>query len=177
MPALVAAVHGRREDKGEAYMPEGLIFGRMKTGEENYVSDFVSGVFKKYVAPDYPKHGINEFMSFIKPQNLLERIQKEGHFIITAKDDNKIVGVIGIRDMHHISLLFVDEKYQGKGIGKKLISLALEKILIQDECTKELTVYSSPYAKEIYKKMGFTQDGPKQEKNGIIFIPLRMELK
>ena len=85
--------------------------------------------------------------------------------------ENEIAGVISTRDVSHISLLFVDKKYHKKGIAKALFSELLTE-LKKNPDVKKITVNSSPYAVEVYKKLGFKQTDEKQEKDGIIFIPM-----
>ncbi len=36
----------------------------------------------------------------------------------------------------------------------------------------KITVHSSPYAVDVYKKLGFVQTGEKQENDGIIYVPM-----
>ena len=64
----------------------------------------------------------------------------------------------------HITLFFVNGKYHRRGIGKELMQLA-----VRDNQTGKLTVNSSPYAVEIYKKLGFSPTGPEEISDGIRF--------
>ncbi len=88
--------------------------------------------------------------------------------IYGAFDHNKLIGVIATRNEgNHIALFFVDGKHQQKGIGRKLFNTIIE-------CcnSNEITVNSSPYAKEIYHHLGFKDTDVEQAVTGIRFIPM-----
>ncbi|MCD7851632.1 MAG: GNAT family N-acetyltransferase [Parabacteroides sp.] len=55
-----------------------------------------------------------------------------------------------------------------KGIGQKLFNLA-----IQDRPVSEMTVNSSSYAIEVYKRFGFKPIAEEQETNGLRYTPMR----
>jgi Acetyltransferase (GNAT) family. len=91
------------------------------------------------------------------------------HRFYGAYRDNKLVGVIATRnDHHHIGLLFVDKSYQRKGIGRQLIQHILD---MKDE--EPITVNSSPYAHEFYKKLGFLDTSEEQITNGVRYYPMK----
>ena len=91
-----------------------------------------------------------------RPVNDFERIKnmcENANLIITARLDKKLIGVArSVTDFvycTYLSDLAVDQQYQRKGIGKKLI-----------EETKKLTpqakliLLSAPFAVEYYPKIG-----------------------
>ncbi|MCG8462149.1 MAG: GNAT family N-acetyltransferase, partial [Holophagales bacterium] len=39
----------------------------------------------------------------------------------------------------------------------------------------EFSVFSTPYAVPVYESFGFRATGPRQEKDGIAFVPMRLE--
>lgn len=82
--------------------------------------------------------------------------------------NNKIVGVIATRNNgNHISLFFVDGKYHRQGIGRKLFETILQK-----STGEKITVNSSSYAVEVYKKLDFESDTDEQIVDGIRFTPM-----
>lgn len=85
----------------------------------------------------------------------------------------RIIGMIEVRDNNHICLFFVDKKYHNKGIGRELFNEMLLKIKGK---TEYLEVNASPFSEEIYSKLGFKSIGNITEINGILFIPMKMEL-
>lgn len=133
----------------------------------NSLSCLVLNSFDKFIAPDYSEEGIKTFYGFFDQGRLLERTLEKGDSIFIAKENNEITGLLATRNKSHISLLFVDEKHQKKGIGKRLFTLLLE-----NTETDKITVNSSPFAEKIYEKLGFFRLSPLEEKDGIKFIPM-----
>ena len=156
-------------------MEEPLQYRLMNPGEETRVCDLVSLVFNEFVAPLYAQEGVQEFSKYVNPVLLWKRSQ-ENHFVLVATAQDKIVGMIEIRDYNHVSLLFVNKLFQQRGISKKLLGKALEICLQQEPKLAEMSVNSSPNAVQVYEKLGFYQKSPEQIKNGIRFVPMVLEL-
>ena len=57
--------------------------------------------------------------------------------------------------------------YKRQGIGRKLFEVVLE-----NSTSHELTVNSSPYAKDVYRRLGFKDTDAEQIVTGIRFIPM-----
>ena len=91
-------------------------------GDETELSNLVHTVFKEFVAPDYSTAGNEFFYSFIQAENFISRFITKGDLILIAKSTDKMVGMIEIRDLNQISLLFVDEQFHGRGIAKMLFN-------------------------------------------------------
>lgn len=141
-------------------------FRKIKDIEMEDAIKLVWDVFSKYVAPDYSKEGILEFEKTIHNKDWI--CEKDFYVAI---EDNKIYGVIAVKDKHHIALFFVDGEKHGLGIGKNLYNLA--KKFNPDDY---FTVNSSPYAKDIYKSLGFKENGSEECVHGIRFIPMKAML-
>ena len=133
--------------------------------EMNEALNLVWSVFLKYEAPDYKEEGIREFKKTIANKAWL----KEREFYGAFDENNKILGVIATKDKTHIALFFVDKKYQKKGIGRKLY----EKVKSLNE-KGFFTVNSSPYAHEVYKRLGFIDTDKEQVVNGLKFFPMKV---
>ena len=76
-------------------------------------------------------------------------------------------GVIAFRDFNHITLFFVKEEYQRKGIGRALFQKALEIAQVEN-----ISVHSSPFAVECYKSLGFKVLDAEKVELGIRYIPM-----
>lgn len=121
-------------------------------------------VFLEFEAPDYSKEGIDEFYKSIHDPEYLAMLKCFGAF-----DGERIVGMIATRSSgHHIALFFVDGRYHRRGIGKKLFLRAVSDV------TGKITVNSSPYAVEIYRKLGFESTDNEQVTNGLRYTPMEM---
>ncbi|MEM1484245.1 GNAT family N-acetyltransferase [Oscillospiraceae bacterium PP1C4] len=124
--------------------------------------DLVWTVFTKFEAPDYSEKGVNTFRQFINDKTMTNRLLIYGAFIC-----DKLVGVLAIRDESHISLFFVQKEYHQQGIGRNLFEYA-----VQNCKSDKMTVNSSPYAVEIYHKLGFADTNTEQTMDGIRFTPM-----
>ena len=133
----------------------------------------IEDTFMKFEAPDYSKQGIESFFKFVNYETIKVNLSKNMKMYV-AKVNEKIVGVIGYRDNSHINLLFVLEEYQHNGIAKALYNLVLENC--KNANTKRITVNSSPYAHNVYLKLGFIDDNQMQEVDGIKFYPMHKEI-
>jgi GNAT superfamily N-acetyltransferase len=158
-------------------MVDSIKYQEMKPGEESEISGLVASVFMEFVAPGYAQEGVDEFLSFVTPEKIRGRVQAGESFVLTAKEENALAGIIEIKNIDHVALLFVAKKYHRQGIAKKLFELALARSCSLKPELREVSVNSSPYAVNIYKRLGFKQTGPEQVLNGIRFIPLVCALR
>ena len=131
---------------------------------------FVWEVFCRFEAPEYSEEGITEFKNFLNNEEEIGKLDFYGAFD-KASD---IVGVLAMRKPSHISLFFVKAEYHRQGIGRQLF----EKILCdyQPQGIGVFTVNSSPYAVEVYRKLGFKPTGDECITNGIRYTPMKMEI-
>lgn len=137
---------------------------KIEKSERARALGLVFAVFMQYEAPDYSKEGVETFQgSVVNNQDYLNDICMYG-----AYEDCNMVGIIATRNSgNHIALFFVDGKYQKKGIGRNLFNLVVE------NSTKNIiTVNSSPYAVEVYHRLGFTDSSTEQVKDGMRYTPM-----
>ena len=154
---------------------ESIFFREMHSGEEDKVCKLVLECFNKFISPGYSKEGIIEFNKYVNPDLLRERLTNSSYSFV-ALDKEEIVGVIEVRDINHISLLFVKEKCQNTGIAKKLVELSIEKSTELKHLLRLMEVNSSPYAIKVYESLGFVAIDVEQEVNGIRFVPMNLLL-
>jgi len=136
------------------------------------ISDLVLSVFDKYVGPGYSLEGQSVFHSYVQPDAIQKRFSAGSSFIFVALHDKEIIGAIEVKNGNHISALFVDDRYHKMGIAKHLITMVIEKASNISSIT-EITVNSSPYAVDIYKKLGFLQMDKELERDGIRHTPMK----
>jgi GNAT superfamily N-acetyltransferase len=151
---------------------------RIRTLEEDEIIQahaLVSAVFDEFVASLFSDEGITEFKSFIEPPKLLERLRANS-FMLAAEIDGELVGIIGVRDWRHVSILFVRGDQQGKGIARSLLAEALRRCQTANPDLVKVTVNSSPNAVEAYRHMGFIPTSEEQLTNGIRFVPMVLVL-
>jgi GNAT superfamily N-acetyltransferase len=83
--------------------------------------------------------------------------------------------MLSLREKKHISLLFVDEKYQRHGVASALLSFVC-RYALYEEGIERLTVNASPYATGFYHKKGFRDLMEETEADGIRFTPMELDL-
>jgi len=134
--------------------------------EASGAMDLVWSVFAEFEAPEYSQEGINTFHDYINNTHEIGKLEIYG-----AYENDNIVGVIATRNGgSHIALFFVNKKYHRQGIGRKLF----EAVLL-NSTANEITVNSSPYAAEVYHKLGFVDTDIEQTKDGIRYIPMKFK--
>ena len=128
--------------------------------------------FLKFEAPVYSQEGVKNFFKFINGEQIYEMFLNGEYRLWVAKSAGKIVGVGSLRAGIHISLLFVDEEYQRKGIGLALVRTMQQSLSGKNNI--RLTVNSSPYGEKFYHSIGFIDADQKQEADGIVYTPMTL---
>lgn len=148
-----------------------------KAGREDWepAMELAWRTFLKYEAPVYTKEGVDNFLCFISEERLYKMFLAGEYLLFVAKRDAKIVGMIGVRSGHHISLLFVDEKYHKQGIGRSLV-LTVANELRSRRCDL-ITVNASPYGLPFYKRLGFMETDEVKFTDGITYYPMAVRLE
>lgn len=131
--------------------------------------------FLRFEADVYSPEGVKNFKNFITDSTLHRMFIVGTYQLFVALDRNKVVGMITLRDAAHISLLFVDEAYHRRGIGRALVKY-LADYLLTEMGVYRVTVNASPYGVEFYHKVGFRDVGPEETKDGIIYTPMEFIL-
>jgi predicted GNAT family N-acyltransferase len=149
---------------------------KYQSGQETMIYKLIKKVYDEFVSIDYCEEGNSFFYDWIQPSKIAER-QNNQINIWVAFIDTELVGMIEIRDNKFISLLFVDKKYQGRGIAKRLFDESLKEIIQRDSNLDKFYVHASLYSIPIYKKMGFIETENMREENGIKYLPMEMTIK
>jgi len=153
-------------------MAETYNIRKLEIEEIEEALNLVWKTFEEFEAPDYSDEGVQEFKNFIVPEIINEKISKSELFMWGCFLGNQIIGVIASRPPCHIALLFVDKDFHRKGIARSLYNTVLDHYKENSKHT-EMTVNSSPYALEVYRRLGFIDTDTEQLKNGIRFIPMK----
>lgn len=156
-------------------MDEALTYRLMSSADVLDVSKLVARVFNEFNAPGYSAKGVQEFHRYSQPSAFHAR-QQTDHFALISRVQDQVVGMIEVREYHHVSLLFVAPEFQRRGIAKELLHRALLLCHANEPKLAKISVNSSPYAVPIYEKLGFCRTGEQQVSNGISFIPMVLKL-
>lgn len=122
--------------------------------------------FLRFEAEDYTPEGIANFRSFISDGQIYQMFLEGNYLMMVALDAERIIGAISVRSRNHISLLFVDEAYHKKGVGRALVS-AMAEYLRKERKQLFMSVKAAPYAVGFYRRLGFHSCSPEQEYSGI----------
>ena len=128
--------------------------------------------FLEFEASEYSKEGVEHFLDFISSNELFKMFLIGEYVMYVAKDGEtgKIIGVVSMRGVQHVSLLFVDKRYHRQGIGRALLK-HLQETLHDDV---RLTVNAAPYAVDFYHKLGFMDTKEQQLSDGIKYTPMTL---
>ena len=153
-------------------MNDNILIRTINENEWEEAMNLAWDTFILYEAPEYTKEGITSFRNFVRDP-ILKTLFIEGKYnVLAAFNNNIIVGIIGVRNETHISLLFVDSEYHKKGIARRLVEKTFERTY-EKYGKREMTVNSSPYAVGFYHKMGFVDTGIEQTTDGIRYTPMK----
>jgi GNAT superfamily N-acetyltransferase len=133
-------------------------------------------VYDEFVAIGYADEGNRTFYDFISMPET-ERRYRAGNLMVRARVDGAIVGAHEVRDANHIALFFVKKEYHGKGVGRAMFRYTLNAIRERHPDLAAITVNSSPYARGIYRKLGFVETADEQLKNGIRYYPMEYRIE
>jgi GNAT superfamily N-acetyltransferase len=148
-----------------------------KAGEDEWEEAMALAyrTFRKYVADGYTKEGVENFVNFISDQSLYRMlVAREYHLWVAKDDEGKTIGMGTLRSGNHISLLFVDDKWFRKGVGRSLVH-ELGEYAKQSGYTF-LTVNASPYGIPFYHNVGFKDTGEEFLSGGMYVTPMRLDL-
>jgi GNAT superfamily N-acetyltransferase len=140
-------------------------------------------VFSEFEAPGYERQGVDEFRRYIESDAVALRMESGEFRLWGGFEDGAMAGVIAIRPREpgapkngfkgygHISLLFVRKEYHRRGIARALFETAKQTCAASG--AKEITVNSSPYAVEAYRRIGFAPADEEKNVNGIRYTPMK----
>lgn len=130
--------------------------------------------FLKFEAVDYTEEGIRNFLDFITDDKLFHAFLRGEYQMMVALDKDRVVGAASIRNRNHLSLLFVDEAYHRRGIGRHLLERFYTYLRSElgEHC---MSVKAAPYAVEFYKRIGFRTLGPEEQVGGIRVTSMEKE--
>ncbi|MDD3243609.1 MAG: GNAT family N-acetyltransferase [Eubacteriales bacterium] len=130
-------------------------------------------VFLEFEAGDYDQEGIDTFRAMVNPAFLRNQwengiVQLWGYF---ARD--RLLGVACVRLHRHLSMLFVDRRWQHMGIGVRLA----RRVMQENKKEGVMTTHSSLRGIGFYESLGFEATDHMRTVDGITFLPMRKRLE
>ena len=142
-----------------------------KQDEWDLAMEMVWETFLRFDAPDCTPEGRQNFRSFIMDDRLYQAFLKGSYQLLTALDGDRIIGVGSLRNINHLSLLFVEEAYHLKGVGRAIVEYLCD-YLKNEVGERYISVTASPCGLEFYKKMGFMQIKPQEMSYGMPVVSM-----
>ncbi|MCM1112075.1 MAG: GNAT family N-acetyltransferase [Muribaculum sp.] len=156
----------------EADFPFCIRWARVEEWEP--VMKMIWRTFLKFEAEDYTEEGIRNFLDFITDEKLFHAFLRGEYQMMVALDKDRVVGAASVRNRNHLSLLFVDEAYHRRGIGRRLLErfYTYLKSELGEHC---MSVKAAPYAVGFYQRIGFRALGPEEQVGGIRVTSMEKE--
>ncbi len=129
----------------------------MRIRKANYndaakISKLILNTLDKVNSKDYEKRQLIIEKECHTIDKIRDELRKKIFFVLIDKEE--IIGVVQL-DLKESSFdrLFLNPKYLGKGLGKKLMMYAEN--YAKKNSVKNVIIYPTDYAFEFYKKMGY----------------------
>lgn len=122
--------------------------------------------FLRFEGREYTQEGIRNFYDFITDDELYIAFLRGEYQLMVALDGAQVIGAGSIRGRNHLSLLFVDERYHHRGVGRAILTTLCD-YLKREAGERYMSLKAAPYAVNFYRKLGFRVVRPEEEYSGI----------
>ncbi len=146
----------------------------MSLEDDRAVYALVEREFMEFVQDDCTEEGVDMFFEAVR---YIVYDKPDNYFVLTAKENGAVIGMIAVRHHNHISLFFVDKSHHRRGIGRRLFEAALARCLDIDPNLVVMDVHSSLYAVPVYEHLGFTPREGTALENGIQYVKMTQEIE
>lgn len=127
--------------------------------------------FSEFIAPDYSKEAVVNFrVNFIENEEFKDCFKNGSQVMYGAYLEEKLVGIISIRESKFVSCFFVDKEYHRKGVATRLFNHIVSEL--KEKQIEKITLNASPYAVPFYHAIGFKDLDTEQEYKGISYTPM-----
>ncbi|MBJ7311078.1 GNAT family N-acetyltransferase [Rugamonas sp. CCM 8940] len=126
-----------------------------------------------FVTPAPDGAGAEQFIATMQAEALARCVGDERFHYQLGFIDDALVGAVAVRDKGHLYHLFVARAWHGQGVGRRLWQAARAAAVAAGN-VNGFTVNSSLYAEPMYCRFGFVATGPRTEKDGVAYIPMRI---
>lgn len=147
-----------------------MIVRKMEEKDVEAVSATCMASFLRSVAGTLSEEGVSTFSNIAAGNAFLDRM-KADNLMLVAEKDGKIEGVIELKEGRHVAMLFINPEFQKQGIGRRLLSTALNHAKVET-----VTVRASLSSVHAYEKYGFECKGETGESAGLVYQPMVLKL-
>ena len=153
-----------------------LEFKSMHPGQGEEVSTLILKTVNAVEENGFTPAGRTALERYVSPVALEERA-KLGYSHELVYVSGILAGVIELKGMALISMLYIHPDYVNKGLGSRLIARAAARCAEQPSKLKHMVVYATDDAVNFYERFGFTRNGSRQEVGGIHSTPYKLPLE
>lgn len=139
------------------------------------ISALIVPLVVKYIAPTWQPAVRSILLDSMSEQKIESYLSANYVYLVAVDPDNAIVAVAGMRDSSHLYHLFVADSYQGQGLARQLWQALLVEALRQGNSGR-FTVNSALHAEHIYLRFGFKRTEGVRNRDGMVDIPMLLEL-
>ncbi len=116
------------------------------------------------------ENGIRDFRDGLTSTQLYIDFLQGNYPLFCAYKGKKIVGMLTLKNMEHISLFFVKKEYQRQGIGTELLEVC--RAYCRERGIFNLTVNAASTGLAFYLANGFTISAGERFEGGLRFTPM-----
>jgi len=136
------------------------------------ISAFLVPLAEKFIAHEFDPTPRHKFLATFSPA-AIDQYLGSGFRYHPAESQGSLVGVVSIKNESHVYHLFVAESAQRTGLGRRLWQIARQASLAASH-RGDFTVNSSRFAVGFYVQLGFERNGPENNQDGVVSIPMRL---
>ena len=133
-------------------------------------STLCMAAFMASVAPSLGDEGIATFRKIAAADAFAARMTQDNTLLL-AEIENRVVGLIELKQRRHIAMLFIAPHQQRSGVGRRLVAAALKQVR-GDRVTVSASLPSVP----AYLDYGFHCSGDVAESAGLVYQPMELPL-
>lgn len=155
-------------------MQMNLVIRQARRGDSAAISVLINAVAQQF-SVNRGEALARWFAESITPYAISKCISDKQYNYLVALCEGVLVGVIAVRDNTHIHHLFVAPSFHRCGVATQLWQRARSDALSAGN-QEGFSVRSSEYAVAVYERFGFHVVGQRGEKDGMVFVPMRLVL-
>ncbi|MDW6092595.1 GNAT family N-acetyltransferase [Vibrio rhizosphaerae] len=139
------------------------------------ISELIVPLTDKYVCPTFDASARHLLLGSMSVANIETYLSGNYFYVVAVNPSDTVVGVAGIRDFSHLYHLFVADHYQGQGLSRQLWDV-VKQASFNHGNHGYFTVNSAVNAEHVYLRFGFKRVEGVRNRNGILDIPMVLEL-
>lgn len=152
------------------YFTDNLQIRAYQPQDTEALLQLVKASFDEHLLSETNDDGRDYFFSFVH-----QVLVSDSTSFVTwvALIDASPVGILSLRDATHLCLFFTASHFLNRGVGRRLLAAVERQLWLVQPDGFTLTVNSSLFAVNIYRRLGFTPSGDVAQQRGLSFRPLQ----